>query len=77
MATIGELDVTVSYKGAEKIYLRLDVRDGKKVIVDQHGREVAGLQHVRYQFGSEEMDTMCIEVAAHDEKGNIAIRGGN
>lgn len=69
--------ITVSYKGAEQIYLRLDVRDGKKVIVDQHGRELAGLQRVRYEYGMDEMDTMCIDVAAYDENGNIAVRGGN
>lgn len=64
-------------KDNKYVYLRLDMKDGRKRVIDQDGREVMGVTSVISNSACGERDTLTIEVVQHDGMGEVIVSGGN
>lgn len=61
----------------EKIYLRLVIEDGRKYVVDQHGREVADMVSLSLTSAVDAIDEVAITFYDHGENGEMIISGGH
>lgn len=62
---------------SDKIYLRMAILDGVKTVVDQNGRQVAGLISMVSECEVNGVDTIQTKIQEHDESGKIITNGGN
>ena len=60
----------------EKIQLQLKIIDGKKYIVDQHGRELDGVLSFASSTAVASGDTLKLEAYQYQD-GNVIVSGGH
>lgn len=60
----------------DKIYLRLDIdEEGRKRILDQHGREVHGVSAIESRCAVDAIDMLTVTFCEADAEGEIITNG--